>query len=144
MQGTKHSRRSKQPGGLSGKARRNRYKGRAARMYTQQMIDEFLEEGERESQHERYIPVRGRSEFLPSAQCPGSEVREEPKQRPAIRLGSPTGRTTTAPVVRPARPPKETEPQEPEAFTIRGFFYGCAMGSAAAAVILLLVQVVIP
>ncbi len=147
MHTTEHGKRSQQPGGrrgLSGKARRNRSRGRAARLYTQQMIDEYLEDKPGESRPKRFIPIRGRSEFLPSAKCPGSEVRDEPKRRSAIRLGSGLSHPTNAPVVRPPRQPQTPEQKVLETFTTRGFLYGCAMGSAAAAVVLLLVQVVLP
>ncbi len=132
------------PGGLSGKARRNHFRGRALRLHTQQLIDEFLEPESRPARTERFIPIGRRSEFLPSAAAPGSEVGDEPIGREVIRFPVDRERAKGVPVVRPPRPPQTPEKSEPAAFTTRGFLYGCAMGSAAAAVILLLIQVVLP
>jgi len=53
-------------GGLHGKERRIRERGRASRMYTQQWIDEFLEPEEISERPRKPIPVRTTSEFLPS------------------------------------------------------------------------------
>lgn len=173
----KRQRRPAGPGGLSGKARRNRSRGRAFRFQAQQMIDEFLESEPQPSHSDRYIPIRGRSDFLPSAKCPGSEAKggavdarsqpeahSKPIKRPAIKPASRSGNDPQQcyalvsskgplrerlkldlPVIRPPRPPQKPEqPAEPVNFTVRGFLYGCAMGSAAAAVLLLLVQIVLP
>ena len=53
--------------GLAGKARRVRKLNRVTRMYAQQMIDEYLYPESDSWRPERYIPIRGRSEFFPSA-----------------------------------------------------------------------------
>lgn len=58
MQATTH-------GGLSGKARFNRHRNRAYRMHAQQMLEEYYDEEAGEAP-ERPIPLRGRSEFLPT------------------------------------------------------------------------------
>lgn len=51
--------------GLQGKARRVRHRNRAERLHQQQMLNEyFMPDPKRRSS--RYIPIRGRSEFLPS------------------------------------------------------------------------------
>ena len=74
-------------GGLSGKARRRRNRSRAQRLYTKQYIDEYLEP-KAPSHSDRYIPIRRRSEFLPSAPLPEGVafVRKEPERE--LRLGS--------------------------------------------------------
>ena len=132
------------PGGLSGKARRSRYRGRALRLYTQQLIEEFLEPEPHATRRDRFIPIGRRSEFLPSATVPGSEMGDEPARREAVRFPADRDRPKGVPVVRPPKPPNTPERSEPVTFTTRGFLCGCAMGSAAAAVILLLIPVVLP
>src|SRR5256885_516947 len=52
-------------GGLAGKARRVRERGRVSRLYTQQWIDEYLDPQEQHEKLRRPIPIRARSEFLP-------------------------------------------------------------------------------
>ena len=116
---------------------------------------------------ERYIPIRGRSEFLPTvAQGDPSPLRsdnsqlelplsaaasaeagertaamEQPPASPAkdVALRFPT--RTRLPAGRQYKPPMRFD-NRPR-FTIGGFLLGCAMGSAAAAVLLMMVRVVV-
>ena len=53
-------------GGLSGKARKVHYRSRAARLYAQQLIDEYIEPVPQPRDRHRSIPIRGRGEFLAS------------------------------------------------------------------------------
>lgn len=55
--------RKERRGGLSGKARKACYRRRAARLHSGQLIDELLEP---QAADKRYVPIRGRSDFLPS------------------------------------------------------------------------------
>ena len=149
--------------GLAGKARRARDLSRASRMYAQHMIDEYMYPESDTWRPQRFIPVRGRSEFLPSA----AFVREEPGtlahrqlELPLTAVAAPLPvagptpeRTLPEPVVEPSRdsvirpprtpfrPVRRRKPSSP--FTPRGFLFGCALGSAAAAVVLLVVQLAV-
>jgi len=153
--------------GLAGKARRTRDLNRVTRMYAQQMIDEYLYPDPDSGRPERYIPIRGRSEFLPSAAFI-SEDQDAPTQRqlelPLIAAG--TARENAPPyqtderstavevadeprrdsVIRPLRAPFQPmrrRKQKQSPFTPGGFLFGCALGSAAAAMVLLVVQLAV-
>jgi len=150
--------------GLAGKARRARDLSRASRMHAQQIIDEYLYPESDAWRPQRFIPIRGRSEFLPSA----AFIREEPSTLTHRQLELPLAaaavatlpshdettpeRTLPEPVVQPRdsviRPPRtpfrpiqRRKPSSP--FTPGGFLFGCALGSAAAAVVLLVVQLAV-
>ena len=151
--------------GLAGKARRARDLSRASRMYAQHMIDEYMYPESDTWRPQRFIPIRGRSEFLPSA----AFVREEPSTLTHRQLELPlTAGTVAAPpssaeptpertlpehvvgprrdsVIRPPRTPfrpvRRRKPSSP--FTPGGFLFGCALGSAAAAVVLLVIQLAV-
>ena len=141
--------------GLAGKARRARDLNRVTRMYTQQMIDEYLYPDSDTWRPERYIPIRSHSEFLPSA-ASNSDEQDAPTQRqlelPLTNSGTTAERSTGAnvadeprrsSVVRPPKSyfqPKQRRKQEQAPFTPGGFLFGCALGSAAAAMVLLVVQ----
>lgn len=56
--------------GLSGKARRSRDMSRSHRMYSQQLIEEYLDWESGEEEPERFIPIKRASEFLPSVEVP--------------------------------------------------------------------------
>lgn len=153
--------------GLAGKARRARDLNRITRMYAQQMIDEYLYPDPDPVRPERYIPIRGRSEFLPSAALI-SEDQDAPTQRqlelPLISAGAARERTlpdetverstsvavADVPrrdsVIRPLRAPfqpMKRRKQKQSPFTPGGFLFGCALGSAAAAMVLLVVQLAV-
>lgn len=169
MQAVKHGR-------ISGKARRVRHRNRAARLYTQQMIDEHFEPGDATTTSDRYIPIRGRSDFLPSVtQHDGLFPAGADSQ---LELPLTTGSSDKS-VTRPAQPHRSDLEQKPDTtadaairfprderrtdefdprrldpggarggkpagtFTIGGFLVGCAIGSAAAALVLLVVQTAI-
>ena len=123
-------------GGLSGKARRARDRNRAARLHAQQMIEEYLEPGTatRPRREQRYIPIRSRNEFLPSATL--SDGTAEPATDVPVRIIRPE-RSPASPVL---KPPEQLKRKGN--FTFGGFLFGCAMGSAAAALVLLVVHTV--
>ena len=164
-----HTGREANFGGLSGKARRRRHRSRSQRLFAKQLVDEYLEP-KSFSRGDRYIPIRRRSEFLPSAPLPDGVafVRKEPegesragsddhaerlvgaraaqrKAAGAIRFGAFATRMTSRATdrVREDCANKATAPTVASSFTPRGFAYGCLFGSAAAAVILLVVQVAV-
>ncbi len=61
-------------GGLAGQSRRVRYRNRADRLHTQHLIDEYLEPDE---EPDREIPIKGRSDFLPTVAGSAVEATEE-------------------------------------------------------------------
>ncbi len=159
-------------GGLSGKARQVRYRNRVARLHAQQMITEYLESDPLVQRHDRYIPIRGRNEFLPSVAQVTTSTPQPVQQQLELPFkrrdktdnadrSATTERTTplretetaTDTVIRFPRTAKETSalPLKPpqqfgqrrEKFTIGGFLVGCAMGSAAAVLALLVLQTVV-
>ncbi len=152
MQAVKH-------GGLSGKARRVRERNRAARLYARQLLENYLEPEGVDPGEARYIPIRGRKDFLPSIVQTGPVETSDRDPQLHLPLDAP-GRTTPARkpegpadgVIRfprtdkrsmaPLFKPPEDFRRKPE-FTWRGFLVGCAMGSAAAAFFLLIVQTVV-
>ena len=188
-------------GGLSGKARRNRAMRRAAKFHTDQLIGEYFDFESRQRRSAagrmgigRPIPIRGRSEFLPSAISldesdfaamdeamenasavtesqhptggsparswerrivwPPEAVREErareAKQSPPVTdrviqfpakvSGDKQPRTTLRfPQEWPA--PRQLRARRGRRYTFGGFAYGCLLGSAAAAMILVVVDI---
>jgi hypothetical protein len=133
-------------------------------MHAQQIIDEYLYPESDAWRPQRFIPIRGRSEFLPSA----AFLREEPSTLTHRQLELPLAaaavatlpshdettpeRTLPEPVVQPRdsvirprrapfRPIQRRKQSSP--FTPGGFLFGCALGSAAAAVVLLVVQLAV-
>ncbi len=166
--------------GLAGKERRIRDRRRAMRLSTRQMIQEYLEPELLESQPRRHIPIRARSEFLPSVMeladvSVAAAFAHEPSDRraeeestatpPAIPVIKPKrtappvesrertwkdvvirfpGRSeaSTNPTKPPAAPPVFQPPVD-EPFRITGFLLGCAMGSVAAALVLLVARIAI-
>jgi len=151
--------------GLAGKARRTRYLNRARRMYAQQMIEEYLYPEPDAWQTQRLIPIRGRAEFFPSAAFMGDEREARIQQQlelPLIAAGAAREGTladqaverSTAvsdgprrdSVIRPLKAPFQPTPrqkQKQSPFTPGGFLFGCALGSAAAAMVLLVVQLAV-
>ena len=166
-------------GGLDGKARRERVRNRAARLFARQLVKEYLEPDEVSPGVERYVPIRSRSEFLPSAAPPWivDLTTASDKPRPseqAKQLDLPFVETNKTQVDCPVSFPSEVTPdrneshespavlripppkrsrQEPAApalrpgrrkpFTFGGFLLGCAMGSAAAVMMLMVAQAVV-
>ena len=156
--------------GLAGKARRTHYRSRATRLYAQQLIDEYLDPDSEHSTipRDRPIPIGHRREFLPSAipvyrdtlgnqlELPLTDaetitdgtIRIVPKQKTtsATALGRSTNGKTVRHVGKQIQPGSYagalTKRASGRTFTLRGFLCGCAVGSAAAAIVLLLLQVV--
>ena len=156
--------------GLSGKARRVHYRNRAVRLYSQQVIEDFLEPDTNEgARGRRHIPIRGRKEFLPSI-AHTSHVADARDANAGTQLELPNavsdGRGIVIRLADAGRAPPQRKAEEalrfprsgksaapifesPEQakvdknFTIGGFLLGCAMGSAAAALLLLVVQTAI-
>jgi len=152
---------------LAGKARRSHHRNRATRLYTRQWIDEYLDVDTEEQPSERFIPIRGRKEFLPTvaqANEPSMSNRESQLELPLSSSAASGGARHAAASAEPAAQPPEdrvirfpTRAKSPAGipfkapvqfhrrsqFTIGGFLLGCAMGSAAAAMVLLVVQVVV-
>ena len=156
--------------GLAGKARRAHYRSRASRLYAQQLITEYLDpESERSTvPYDRPIPIGHRREFLPSAapvyhDALGNQLELTLTDVETITDGTirivPAGTTASATDLRRSKNGKtvrhvgkQTHPGSQagaptqralgQTFTLRGFLCGCAVGSAAAAIVLLLLQVV--
>lgn len=152
-------------GGLSGKARRERGRHRAARLFGTQLVDEYLDDGPPLVGGRRWsgsIPIKGRAEFLPTVTASN---RRRKKRRGSRRGGSqlelpyssgdhvlPLSQPEMQTVLgAPIRFPLATEGrQTPGAeaaeargtapLSFRGFLLGCAMGTAAAVVMLLMVR----
>ncbi|MGD2110506.1 MAG: hypothetical protein PVI86_14085 [Phycisphaerae bacterium] len=153
---------------LAGKARRNHRRNRASRLYARQWIDETLDTEPEDQTAERYIPIRGRREFLPTAAATGTSTMnarddqlelplsatspDKHAKRPAAELEPAPGISTesdkvisfptraTSPAGMPFKPPVQFHRRSQ--FTFRGFLVGCAMGSVAAVVLLAVVRVV--
>ena len=148
------------PGGLAGKARRVHHRSRAARLCAQQQIADYLVPKPEpvELRDSRPIPIGHRREFVASVapeplHVSGQQLelpltRVEPvaegtiritrKPLPLSKAGGAAG--TNGQTVRKAA--SHTQPTRPrETFSLWRFLGGCAMGSAAAAMILLIVQV---
>ncbi len=153
--------------GLSGKARRIRCRNRAVRLYSQQVIEDYLEPNTDEgARGRRHIPIRGRKEFLPSI-AHTSNVADARDATADTQLELPNALSDGRGIVihlADAGPQRKAEEalrfprsdksaaqffESPEQaklnknFTIGGFLLGCAMGSAAAALMLLVVQTAI-
>lgn len=168
-------------GGLTGKARSNRLRNRVHRMQAQQMLDEYFDAEDFEVV-ERYVPVRGRADFLPTidswtqedetfetgdqleltlqavegasntqsdndieSQFHAEHDARVAEEFSAEAVAAPT--VTIIPAPYWARPRATFQPQggrrADRKFDVRRFVYGCAIGSAAAAAILLAVSTVV-
>lgn len=165
MQAVKH-------GGLSGKARQLHCRNRATRLYQQQLIHEYLEPDTVGAGRHRFIPIRGRNEFLPSVAGTGVTTGRTREMQLGLGLTTAkkagkgdrpadTARTIPRPKVEPApdaviRFPRTARPgaspvlklpeefgRTRERFTIGGFLIGCAMGSAAASLVLLVMHALV-
>ncbi len=158
MHATRHN-------GLAGKARRMRDVSRAHRLHMRQLLDEYQIDDGFPTRPERFIPVRNRYEFLPSAVNdledavptlgPQLELALAPAAR-AAEAGTPTQSTglptlpsptsLAAPEPRPTRltfTPLDHVRRRRQKLTPGGFVFGCALGSAAAAVVLLVLQLTV-
>jgi len=141
-------------GGLSGKARKARYRNRAARLHANRLIEDYMEPETSQKSTIQHVPIRGRGDFLPSVAHIGKvsdtdQQLELPLDRTEERR-TPTDQSVRFPADR-ARTfdPRVLEPAVGEQggilgdFTLRGFMMGCAMGSAAAALLLLVAHTTI-
>lgn len=156
--------RKQRRGGLSGKARKARNRRRAARLHSGQLIDELVEP---HAADQRCVPIRGRSDFLPSV-AQVTNVKESDRQLEfALRQAEPSAATAKHGWLRRGKTKQEADSTADRAirfchgkafdprglrpavgtrlplgggFTVRGFLTGCAMGSAAAALLLVVVH----
>ncbi len=154
--------------GLAGKARRSRHRSRASRLHHQHLIEEYLGESERiqGSRTDRPIRIGHRPEFLPSAELgpddsaagqlelplttpeaiDGGVVITIPKEKSANLAALEAATIATQPST--AMPVHEVSSVAAtgfaaDEFSIRGLLAGCAMGSAAAAMILMMFRILI-
>ncbi len=151
--------------GLAGKARRSRHRSRASRLHHQHLIEEYLGDSERllDSGSDRPIRIGHRPEFLPSAELgpddsaagqldlplteheaiEGAAVITIPKEKPAnlAALKAATIATQPSPAlpVHKANTVADTGSTADE-FSIRGLLVGCAVGTAAAAMVLIVIR----
>lgn len=176
-------------GALAGRARRARFRKRAARLHAQCLIDEFHEPDPSERRSSRHIPIRGRSDFLPAVAIGSSivmnrsnankgdsqlnlplrhaadtkkravvasshQAKNEPRlvgfddlpkteaesgksEESAIRFTKPRGPNYDLFNLRRFDAPRR------EPATLGGFLTGCALGTAAASLLLLVLHTVI-
>ena len=154
--------------GLAGKARRSRHRSRASRLHHQHLIEEYLGGSERllDSGSDRPIRIGHRPEFLPSAElgldASGAGQLELPLITPeAIEAGAvitiPKEKSASLAALEAATLATQSSPATPvhelssvavtgsgaDEFSIRGLLVGCAMGSAAAAMILMMFRVLV-
>ncbi len=151
--------------GLAGKARRTRHRSRASRLHHQHLIEEYLGEDEtlESTRSDRPIRIGHRPEFLPSAELglddsaagqlelplteheaiEGSAVITIPKDESA-NLAALEAATIASQPSRAAPDQKVGTVADPgstaDEFSIRGLLVGCAMGTAAAAMVLAVIR----
>ena len=147
--------------GLAGRARKAHYRSRASRLFSQQLIDDYFEPNSHDWNRDRYIPIRHRSDFLPSVASTSVADTTDAYTQLELPLtgdddngrqyegGAPTfpSKGDTAPDgairFRPRATPACEDEQTTPGLTLRGFLFGCALGSSAAAVVLLILSVVL-
>jgi len=162
-------------GGLCGKARQQRVRRRAARLYAQKLVDEYFEPPLMEPRIERHVPIGGRSEFLqsvapPSAPDSFARADEWSSEERAVKLALPlgdgdrqaelalsfgadtsndAGEPPAVLLVKRAKPELGARSTighgrgTSSSYTFGGFLLGCAMGSAAAVMMLMVAQAVV-
>lgn len=150
--------------GLAGKARRSRHRSRASRLHHQHLIEEYLGESERllDSGSDRSIRIGHRPEFLPSAELgpddsaagqldlPLTEpeaideaaVMTVPKEKSANLAALEAAIATQSSPAMPVHKASNVADtgSTAEEISIRGLLVGCAVGSAAAAMVLLVIR----
>lgn len=135
--------------GLAGRARKTHRRNRANKEFTQLLIDDYFEPGSVDRFRDRFIPIRGRNDFLPAVHA----ASVEQAARTDTELGMPGARDAAIryrpgdlEVVR-SRPGLSPQPQKcvkaddvtgKRAFSLHGFVVGCALGGSVAAMVLLL------
>ena len=155
-------------GGLSGKARQVRSRHRVARLYANQLLAEYLEPHDTalvDPHGGRWIPIKRRSEFLPSIQTATHHGETSSRRRPrGSQPGSPPaasrrhhecaptesgGSGTLGPAIRfptvlspfpEESPVAGTRRRGSPPFSVGGFVFGCAMGTTAALLVLLFLR----
>ena len=151
--------------GLAGKARRSRHRSRASRLHQQYLIEEYLGGSERllDSGRARPIRIGHRPEFLPSAELgpddsaagqldlplttpeviDGDAVITVPKEKSATLAALEAATIAMQPS--PALPVRQASTiadtgSVADEFSLRGLLVGCGMGSAAAAMVLIVIR----
>lgn len=151
--------RTKSSAALYGKPRHTHHRSKTARSAARQAIDDYWEPAPECGyiRVERAIPIRARNEFLPSAadHVASRDAETGSQLELAFRAGgvdsqlistsgAPHG--TPRPIesdvssTTPSRRKKGFHQVGDEGYTLGGFVYGCALGGAAAAGLLLVVQ----
>ena len=176
-------------GGLTGRARRARFRTRAARLHAQCLVDEYLEPDPSEYPLSRDIPIRGRSEFLPDATTGTLTVMNRSKETyntsqlnlPLRHADGGIKKTATVSPLPESREPKLKRSEDPsqtaatldeseesairfskrrgpsydlfnlrnfdarrrKRVTLGGFLTGCALGTVAAGLLLLVLRTMI-
>ena len=154
--------------GLSGKARRVRERNRAARLHARRMIQEYYEPEAKETATGRYVPIRHTTEFRPTvAISKSTRIHKSPG---AMVIAKATPRTSKKSPRRQSAPTRGHSDARPakalrlsctsrdgykatidraaifgrrQTFRLGGFLFGCALGTAAASVLLICVNTVI-
>lgn len=150
--------------GLSGKARRIRERNRAARLNAKRLIQEYYEPEAKEQVSGRYIPIRHTTVFRPTVAISrptkvhrmlGKKATPRIAQEDAGRQAAPTPGHSGA---RPGKALRLSCTSQPSyeatsaraaifgrrrTFRLGGFLFGCALGTAAASVLLICVRTVI-
>ncbi len=150
-------------GGLSGRARQTCKLKRAARVRGNQHVDDYYDPDPLARVRERSIPIRGRSDFFPSAEQPIETATAQTATHQLELPLAPAGQANNVAQdqreasLKPTaiRFPKRSEGEglatlrppmhyrRKGGFTWKGFLVGCAMGSAAAAFVLMVLQTAI-
>ncbi len=155
--------------GLSGKHRLSHNRSRAARLHAQSLIEEFFEPEEMDSSGAQPIPIRRRSEFLPTvAKSTVAPIEFEPESWPGEPSDCSIERTDgdpsmaaddhngDLPIARCKDAPTATNAvvcvdqiflnQRPAMarngqFTVRGFVRGCAIGAVVGSSVLVALRI---
>ena len=154
--------------GLAGKARRTRHRSRASRLHQQHLIEQYLgdDESSRQTKSDRSIRIGHRRDFLPSAELglddsgagqlelplttpetiDGGAVMTIPKEKSAnlaaLEAAAIATQSSPSTSVRDESSVAGAGSAEDE-FSLRCLLIGCAMGSAAAAMILMMFRILI-
>lgn len=154
--------------GLAGKARRVRHRSRATRLHQQHLIEQYLgdDESPRQTKSDRPIRIGHRRDFQPSAELglddsgagqlelplttigevEGGAVLTIPKEKSAnlaaLEAATLASSRTEA---TPAQEPRSADAAGPsmDEISLRGLLMGCALGSAAAAMVLVMFRILV-
>lgn len=139
-------------GGLSGKERVYRLRERVARKCAEDWVAEYLEPDGVDRRANRVIPIRGRADFLPSLTSMESlppkaaqlelelrSLESSPSRQAGSTAGGESVTAAAGQTVVPSRPFRPNDAAKRVArFSFVEFAWGCALGGAAAAVLLML------